>query len=405
MRLTSSTYVLVSLLFSFWPTHSYSQGTTGSRTGFLIAESMKCDGRSDDTAAFNALTSAAVSDKGPSQAPVELLTIQLPPGKCRLATAPNPITAGIRILGNGNRNGTWLIADYNEPKPDNGFLTWNGSFSSAGGGGGGGLQHLHISKGSGKTGGTAIKIEGIDGAHRSAFMTFDDLYINSAFGASGYWDHNLIADGSCCTTKSSNGVRDIILTNFHFGQSQPQVEGESILVRNVVHMYISNGLIFTAQHGGIHVTGIDAADEHSSHDILISNVNIEGSLILDNVEGATFDGWLAGRLATAATARKCYISGVIEGSIQNAGQCALSTDQQFLVPQELMSRSDDLAGSIKLQNGSAVYKFTHAFMKPPVCTASDEDSPSPVRIQISPTELILTGHNSDKIDYICIGKQ
>jgi hypothetical protein len=365
---------------------------------------MKCDGKSDDTAAFNALTSATVSDKGPSQAPVELLTIQLPSGKCRFATAPNPITAGIRVLGNGNRNGTWLIADYNESKPENGFLTWNGSFPSAGGGSGGGLQNVHISKGSGKTGGTAIKIEGIDSTHRSSFMAFEDIYVNSAFGASGYWDHNMVADGSCCTAKGSNGVRDIVLTNFQFGQSQPQAEGESILIRNVVHMYISNGLIFTAQRGGIHVTGMDSADEHSSHDILISNVNIEGSLIVENVEGATFDGWLAGRLVTAPTARKCYISGVIEGSIQNLGQCALSTDQQSSVPQKLISGSDDLAGSIKLQNGSAVYKFTRAFTKPPVCTASDEDSPSPVRIQITTNALTFTGQNSDKIDYICIGK-
>lgn len=402
---TSRIYAVVTLLLCLCPAHLHSQGAPAARTGFLAAETMKCDGKTDDTAAFNALISGAASDKGPSQAPVELLTIQLPSGKCRFAAAPNPITAGIRIMGNANKNGTWLIADYNEPMPENGFLTWNGSFPAAGGGGGGGLQSLHISKGSGKTGGTAIKIAGIDSGHRSGFMAFDDLYINSAFGAPGYWDHNLIADGSCCTAKGSNGVRDIVLTNFQFGQSQPQIEGESVIIRNVVHMYMSNGLIFTAQRGGIHVTGVGTADEDTSHDILVSNVNIEGSLILDNVEGATFDGWLAGKLVTAATAKKCYISGVIEGGIQNLGQCALSTDQQLVVPQKLISGNDDLAGSVKLQNGSAVHKFARAFTTPPVCTASDEDSSSPVRVQISTTGLTLTGQNSDKIDYICIGKQ
>lgn len=397
--------VVLAILAAVWTVSLHPQEAPVSRRGFLAAESMKCDGRSDDTAAFNALTKAAVSDKGPAAAPVELQTIQLPSGKCRFATAPSPITAGIRIVGSDNRNGTWLVADYNESKPDNGFLTWNGAFSAAGGGIGGGLDHLHISKGSGKTGGTAIKVEGIDSAHRSGFMTFNDLYINSAFGSPGYWDHHFVADGSCCTDKGSNGVRDIILTNFHFGQSQPQAEGESILLRNVVHAYISNGLIFTSQRGGIHVTGMDSADEHSSHDILISNVNIEGSLILDDTEGVTFEGWLAGRLVMTATVRKCYVSGVIEGSIQNAGQCALSTNQQVLVPQALMSRGDDFAGSIQLQNGSAVYRFSHAFPKPPVCTASDEDNISPVRAKSTASDLTLTGHANDRVDYVCIGKE
>jgi hypothetical protein len=365
---------------------------------------MRCDGKTDDTAAFNALITAAVTDKGPAAAPVELQTIQLPAGKCLFTSAPKPIPAGIKILGNANRSGTWLIADYNETAPENGFLTWNGSFPALGSGAGGGLEHVHISKGSGRTGGTAIKLMGGDDAHRASFMIFNDLYVNSSFGAPGFWHHHFVADGACCTTKGSNGVRDIVLNNFHFGQSQPPQEGDSILIRNAVHFYVSNGLIFTSPKGGIHVTGVDAAENHASHDVLISNVNIEGSLILENVVGAIYSGWLAGRLATTTTATKCYISGIIEGAIDNAGACGLSTDQETSVTQVLASRSNDVAGRLTLTNGSGVYTFKHRFSQPPVCTASDSDSPSPVRVTATDSMLTIAGRANDNVTYICVAK-
>lgn len=398
-------YVIVLLSVVLSSTGANAQAPAPAKSGFLSSESMKCDGKTDDTSAFNALITAAVTDRGPAAAPVELQTIQLPPGKCVFASAPKPVPAGIKILGNANRNGTWLIADYNETAPENGFLTWNGSFKALGSGAGGGLEHVHISKGSGKTGGTAIKLMGSDDTHRAAFMVFNDLYINSSFGAPGFWHHHFVADGGCCTTKGSNGVRDIILTNFHFGQSQPPQEGDSILIRNTVHFYVSNGLIFTSPKGGIHVTGMDAAENHSSHDVLISNVNIEGSLIFENVVGATYSGWLAGRLATTATATKCYIAGIVEGAIDNAGACDLSTDQETSVAQMLSSRSDDVAGHLKMENGLASYTFKHRHTTPPVCTASDNDSASAVRVTVTESILTLNGHGNDTVTYICVAKQ
>jgi hypothetical protein len=377
---------------------------TQEQRGIVHADSMKCDGKSDDTAAFNLLISSAVSDVGPAAAPIELQTLQLPGGKCRFASAPKFIPAGIKILGNANRNGTWLIADYNEVAPQNGFLTWDGSFRAMGSGLGGGLQHVHISKGSGKTGGTAIKLVGSDDNHRAGFMLFEDIFINSVFGAAGFWHHHFIIDGSCCTTNGSNGVRDIILNDFHFGQSEPPQTGDSILIRNAVHVYLSNGLIFTSPKGGIHVTGVDAAENRSSHDVLISNVNIEGSLTFENVKGATYNGWLAGKLVTTPTATKCYISGVIEGAIENAGECGLSTDKETMVSEVLTSPSDDVAGRLILTNGSGIYRFKHRFSQPPVCTASDSDSSSPVRVYTTESTLTIAGRANDTVTYICVAK-
>jgi hypothetical protein len=366
---------------------------------------MKCDGKTDDTLAFNALVAAAISDKGPSQAPVELNTIVLPPGKCRFGSSPKPIPAGVKIVGNQNRNGTWLIADYNETDPKNGFLTWDGSFHAAGGGGGGGLDSVHISKGSGKTGGTAIKLAGIDDNHRASFMVFNDLYVNSAFGAPGYWHRNLFIDGSCCTTMGSNGVRDIIFTNFHFGQSQPPDEGGSILVENGVHVYLSNGLVFTAQRGGIHVTGLDNSDNRSSHDILISNVNIEGSLIIDKAQGVTYTGWLAGRLATSEGVRNCLVAGTLQGGIDNAGGCGIASEQELFSPGVLSLSNQDSAGTMRLNSGTGVHRFQHRFKTAPVCTASDNDAAAPVRVSVDTGQLTVSGQSNHQVSYVCIGKE
>jgi len=372
--------------------------------GYLVADTMKCDGGTDDTAAFNALIATAMSDKGPSPAPLELQTVVLPAGKCRFAAAPKPIPAGVKIVGNQNRNGTWLIADYNETNPNAGFLTWDGSFRTAGSGNGGGLESLHISKGSGKTGGSAIKLAGTDDAHRVGFMVFNDLYINSAFGAPGYWHRDFFIDGSCCTTQGSNGVRDVVLTNFHFGQSQPPDEGGTILVLNGVHVYMSNGLVFTSQRGGIHITGLDNSDNRSSHDVLMSNVNIEGSLIVEKAQGVSYSGWLAGKLTTINGVRNCFISGTLEATIDNAARCGIASEQEIFTPGVVAVSNPDSAGTLRLTNGTAVYRFQRKFKAVPICTASDNDAAAPVRVSTDAAQLTITGVGNHLVSYICIGK-
>jgi len=398
--------LLVFLVFvaAFGLSSAYSQSASPvSRLRILSAKNMKCDGNTDDTPAFNTLISRAVSGNGPAQAPVELRTIQLPTGKCRFASAPRVIPAGIKIIGNGNRNGTWLIADYNESNHQNGFLTWDGSFRLLGGGAGGGLEHLHISKGSGKVGGTAIRIAGIDDGHRASFMVFDDLYINSAFGAPGYWHHHLIADGRCCTAEGSNGIRDIILNNFHFGQSKPP-DGASILIFNGVHFYITNGLIFASDGGGIRISGQDGADNHMSHDILITNVNILGTLYIEHADGIVYSGWLAGQLTTADS-KNCFISGVIQGAIANAGGCAIVTTDLISTSGPIQTNDDDFAGTLVMHNGNATHHFNHKFHIPPVCIASDNQAASPVRVTVDIDGLTVSGQDNHQISYICIARE
>jgi hypothetical protein len=382
------------------------QGSSNPRPirGFLVADTMKCDGVTDDTAAFNQLVAQAISDKGPSQAPMELQTITLPSGKCRFASAPKAIPAGIKIVGNQNRSGTWLVADYSESNPNSGFLTWDGSFRAAGSGSGGGLESLHISKGSGKTGGSAIKLAGTDDAHRVGFMVFNDLYINSAFGAPGYWHRDFLIDGSCCTTQGSNGVRDIVLTNFHFGQSQPPDEGGTILVLNGVHVYMSNGLVFTSQRGGVHITGLDTSDNRSSHDVLMSNVNIEGSLIIEKAQGVSYSGWLAGKLTTINGVRNCFISGTLEATIDNAGRCGIASEQEIFTPGIVAASSPDAAGTLRLTNGTGVYRFQRKFKSVPICTASDNDAAAPIRVTMDSSQLTITGVGNHLVSYICIGR-
>jgi hypothetical protein len=410
VRLFAMTLAKLVLIFSILSGSMFAQTVSDKspvqdRRGFIRADSMKCDGKSDDTAAFNALIASAVSDTGPAAAPVELQTLQLPGGKCRFASAPKPIPAGIKILGIANRNGTWLIADYNEPVPENGFLTWNASFRESGSGIGGGLEHVHISKGSAKIGGTALKVTGQDDAHRSGFILFNDIYINSAFGAPGYWHHHLVADGTCCTTSGSNGVRDVMLTNFHFAQSRPPREAESILIINAVHVHIVNGVIFSSQAGGIKIMGLSAGHNELSDDVLISNVQVEGTLILDGVEGLVFSGWLAGRLFTTPSSTRCYISGIIEGAIDNKAHCAISADQVTSVPNLLSAEDTDNAGQIRLVGGVASYQFKHKLSVVPICTASDTDSPAAVQVTVRQSELILHGKGDDTISYVCLARE
>lgn len=372
--------------------------------GFIRADSMKCDGKTDDTAIFDGVVTSAVSDHGPAAAPVELQTIQLPSGKCRFASAPKPIPAGIKILGNANRNGTWLIADYDEADPNNGFLTWNASYPALGGGLGGGLEHVHLSKGDAKIGGTAIKLSGRDDMHRSGFMVFNDIYINSAFGAAGYWHRNFFIDGACCTTPGSNGIRAIMLTNFHFAQSRPPHEGESILVRNGVHIHMNNGVVFASQQGGITVTGFSPRNHESSDDVLISNVQIEGALVIDNVEGFVFSGWVAGKVQTGLAARRCFVSGLVEGAIDNRGHCGITTDEQTFIPNVLFIAGKDSAGHLTLENGLARHRFIHPFPVAPICTASDNNGASAVRVVSTPSELTVSGVADHSVSYICVGQ-
>src|SRR5262249_7364412 len=198
--------------------------------------------------------------------------------------------------------------------------------------------------------------------------------------------------------------RDIVLTNFHFGQSQPPDEGGTILVVNAVHVYMSNGLVFTSQRGGIHITGLDNSDNRSSHDILMSNVNIEGWLIIEKAQGASYNGWLGGRLTTVSGVRNCFISGTLEAAIDNAGRCGIASEQEIFTPGIVAVANPDSAGTLKLSNGTGVYHFQRKFKIAPICTASDNDAAAPLRVSIDLSQLTITGQGDHQVTYICIGR-
>jgi hypothetical protein len=162
-----------------------------------------------------------------------------------------------------------------------------------------------------------------------------------------------------------------------------------------------NGVIFSSQGGGVKVTGLSAKRNEESNDVLISNLQIEGALVLDGVEGFVFSGWLAGSLLTTPSTTRCYVSGIIEGVIENKAHCAISADQE-VSPKFLSVESTDNAGHIGLIDGTVTYRFKQSFSVVPICTASDTDSMAPVQVTVTPSDLTLYGRGNDSINYICL---
>jgi hypothetical protein len=372
----------------------------------------KGDGVTDNTPAFNAAVVAAMPKS---------FTIFIPCGVFRLASRPDPIGTGIKLVGCGSAGstvgyGSSLVADYDETSPEEAFLTWNG----ANGGGaccagtGGGLEMISVFKGAAKSGGTAIKITGVDDGHRAGYTTISDVLVGSIGG--GTWDHNLIIDGSCCVTPGTQGVRDTYINNFWAGQAT--WPDQSILLRAAVQVFWHGGEVMPARVGansGITLTGGTVATQQSFN-IFISDVYVAGTLTVSNATNISFRGYVGGAATIDKTTSNLVLAGIIGGAITNGSPTAtLQTNQILTLPQGKQivasglatgsSTSTDLAGQLKLVAGKGSYKFTHSYSTAPICVAQDMTAPKPVAISITNLGFSLTGFATDAVSFICIARR
>lgn len=293
--------------------------------GILFADQwgLAGDGTTDNTAAFNALIAAACLNG--------YREIYFKPGQYLFASRPNPIGCGIWLRGAGNGTTssfeTSLLDAYSESTATNGFLTWDGSYSSFAGTGGG-IQNVSIYKTT-ANGGTAIKVTGSGDNNRAGFFTIRDVVVSASGGAT--WNKGLIIDGSCCTTSGGQGVRDIFIENFW-----PAIMSDgdtSILFNNAVQVFWFGGEVFPASGGGstgITITGAGSGTSASTN-IFLTSVYIVGNLSIDYV--STFQAvntFVGGNFTSTTNSQGCAYRGQIGGTLTNTGNCEITTQNNLV---------------------------------------------------------------------------
>lgn len=400
-------------LLSYDPLNAQAPTSAGGGPLSVYDFGAKADGGVDITPAFNAALDAAMPQSR---------TIYFPCGRYRFASRPKAIESGVRIRGCGSTGstssyGTALIADYDESGAEEGFLTWNGAYKKGGsgccGGTGGGLENVSIYKGSGKKGGTAIKITGLDDGHRAGYTTISDVLVSSTGG--GTWDHNLIIDGTCCMTPHAQGVRDTYINNFWAAQST--LPNQSVLLKSAVQVFWHGGEIMPAGSGtnpGITITG-GSEITHQSVNIFISDVYVAGTLNISNAFSVSFRGLVGADATIEASASNVFLGGLVGGKLLNRSTNAtIVTNQSIDLPpgrgvttsgiRSGTPESTDLAGQISLVDGRGNYRFKTPYKSPPVCVAQDLTAARPTGISVTNEEIKISGVGADQINFICVGR-
>lgn len=209
----------------------------------------------DNTPALNAaLTAAAAAGKS---------TICFHKGKYYFNSAPDQIN-GITLQGEG-KTATYLVRSY------------SGNFLMFAGGtlGGGGLRDISVLAGAGTSGGYGIYL------YANSSVTPDLATIERGLVSSdgGTFGVPLFIDGTART--SPQGVRGVRITNFDFFAGT----SAAVWVANGVAVFMDN--IGTYPAGG---TNGDIQITSGSTIVSMSNMNIQGKLILDNCLKITFQG-------------------------------------------------------------------------------------------------------------------
>jgi hypothetical protein len=269
-------------------------------------------GTTDNTPALNLAIAASCAGGG-----VPIL-FPAAAGSYWFSSKPNNIGCGAWVIGQSNGStvgvGTALIANYNEAAPANGFLTWDGSYSTGFKGTGGGISNLTIYKGAAKTGGTAVKLTGASDTFRAGFWGMNDAIVSITGG--GTWDHTLYVDGSCCTTGGAQGVRDIFLSHVSLAGANG---AQSLYLYNVQHFNASDVLLIAGTSPGVTITGGNGTTLRSN-DVHLSNFYINGDLVANFVGdlnvGTSFIG---GDITTTLNTASSHISGIIGGTVTNSG--------------------------------------------------------------------------------------
>jgi hypothetical protein len=217
-------------------------------------------------------------------------SVFIPAGWHLFNTRPKPIGGGVTIRGESGwtsaHTGTCLVARYNEPDNEAGFLTWDGTDARGYKGTGGGVRDLTIYKYGDFKGGCAIVVKPENSTdHRSGMWNLENVAVISENG--GLWDRIVLMDGSnipkgylggmgvrCCTIKSL----------FASGANVCNVE-----FRNAVHVdwfggQVQQGPAPVATRASVKITGVD------TQDVKIVGVSIYGLLHLEHCKYVDFGG-------------------------------------------------------------------------------------------------------------------
>lgn len=284
---------------------------------------LKGDGKTDETYGFHAAVLAASAQSH---------TLAFPPGTYRFARRPDPIPVGLRLAGAGSCGstpgaGTYLVADYDEPDPEAGFLTWDGSHPAGYRGTGGGITDIALYKAAGCSGGTALKFTGSDDNHRAGYSFLSNIIITGK----GIWDIGLMVDGSLLTTPGGRGVRTTHVQNLNVARViRP---GASVLLRGATHFYWFGGQIMPVGVGnrtGLLVEG-RPGENHQSSNIHIMGVNVLEDLTFDYADTFLFFGRVGRDLTITRNCNTGMVKGILLGKIVNEGT-AVTVESHLGVP-------------------------------------------------------------------------
>jgi hypothetical protein len=354
-------------------------------------------GLTDNTPALNAAIATAR---------VTGATILFPTGDkgvYSFKSRPVTIGSGVCIMGPGSAGstpgiGVTLEADYNETAEFAGFLTWDGSYNTANGTGGC-LKNITLKKGLGFTGGTGVVITGTDDLHRNSWFRMDHVVINASKSSS--WHHNIVVDGSCCTTSASQGIRDITFTDVWVTQSS--VPNQYILFKNIVQFMGFGIFAFpaTGAPAGITVTG-NGPGTSASTGVFFSSSKISGNLVLDQVNSFSWCCDISGTYSDTKNSQNIAVFGnLARPPMSDSPSSAFYTDLQTSL-RSGSTANTDLAGQLTLVNGVATYPFKGRYNSPPICTASDTSAAHPVRVTTSTAGLAVAGTSGHVINFICV---
>lgn len=275
----------------------------------IRAYSGACDNSTDNTAAFNSALSDAQTAGGG--------IIFFPLGICLFGSKPNNIGGGVKLQGQGwatnTAVGTSLIRNYADAGAL-GFITFDGSYSSAKGTGSG-IDDMMIGPAVGQTGGYLVLLTSKPGCvvgsdcdnHRASDTHLTNVFLGNGNGGTSAC--GLYIDGSQNTTAGSQGIRIINVNNLRV--SSTTTADCSIYMNNAVHFFGNNMEIDTGfgSTPGITVTGAGAApNAAASAQVHLSNVELVGDLIIDSASdvetsGSVFVGGVTTISANTATSR------------------------------------------------------------------------------------------------------
>lgn len=254
-------------------------------------------------------------------------SIWFPAGWYLFHTRPKSIGGGVTIRGESGlttaHTGTCLVVRYNEPDPEGGFLTWDGSDARGFKGTGGGIRDLTIYKYGNFRGGCAVVVKPANHTtFRSGMWTMRDVAVISENG--GLWDRILLVDGSNIPPQypAGMGARVITLDNFFAsGAAVCNVE-----FRNAVHVSWQTGQVQqasanTPSQACLKVTGAD------TQDVYLIGVSVYGQLHLEHCKYVNFDG-LAVRVRIDKGVTHSYVKAMQCTSLVNKTQ---SEDKVFVM--------------------------------------------------------------------------